>query len=165
MQTRPNRYDNTQRYTLAVPVVTDALLFEGNLYRGDRYFSVSEIQAFGEPYIINVAVDIKPGSDPNCANINGHGAVPVAILGAADFDVMDIDAASVQLEGMAVKMNKKGKLLAHYEDVNYDGYTDLVVQIDDGNAVLADDAATATVTGYLLDGTPIEGTDSICIVP
>ena len=25
-----------------------------------------------------VAIDIKPGSDPNCININGHGVIPVA---------------------------------------------------------------------------------------
>jgi len=165
MQTRPNKYNNSQRYMLAAPIVTDTLLFQGNLYRGDRYFSVSEIQAFGEPYLITVAVDIKPDTDNNCVNLNGHGAIPVAILGSADLDVMDIDTSSVQLEGMGVKANKKGKLLAHYEDVNADGYTDLLVQIDDSDAALADDATTATVTGFLLDGTPIAGSDSICLVP
>lgn len=166
MQTRPNRYSYTQRYVLAAPIVTDALMFEGNLSWGDRYFSVSEIQAFGEPYLLNVDVDIKPGSDPNCVNINGHGVIPVAILGGEYFDVMEIDAGSVQLEGMSVKVTgKKAKLLAHYDDVNYDGYTDLMVQIEDSNAILAENATTATVTGYLLDDTPIEGVDSICLVP
>ena len=37
------------------------------------------------------AIDIKPGSDPNCININGHGVIPVAILGSEDFDVSLVD--------------------------------------------------------------------------
>jgi hypothetical protein len=31
-----------------------------------------------------VGIDIKPGSDPNCFNINGHGVIPVAILGSSE---------------------------------------------------------------------------------
>ena len=33
-----------------------------------------------------VAIDIKPGSDPNCFNNDGHGVIPVAILSSTDFD-------------------------------------------------------------------------------
>ena len=115
--------------------------------------------------VILVPVDIKPGSDPNCFNNNDHGVIPVAILGEVDFDVRDIDPNTVQLEGLAVKVvGKSNKLLAHYEDVNTDGYEDLVVQFEDMDEVFKEGTATATVTGNLYDGTLIGGTDTICIV-
>jgi hypothetical protein len=114
---------------------------------------------------IHVAIDIKPGSDPNCFNNDGHGAIPVAILGSAEFDVSKIDPSTVQLEGMAVKVVGKGdKLLAHIEDVNGDGVDDLVVQIQDLDGSFASGSGTAQVTG-MWDGIPFEGSDSICVVP
>ena len=72
---------------------------------------------------IAVQIDIKPGSDPNCFNLNGNGVIPVAILGSADFDATEVDAG-----------------------------------FEPG-------ATTGALTGDLLDGTPFEGSDTICIVP
>jgi hypothetical protein len=48
MQTRPDPTDDTQRYMLPSPIVTNALKFQGNMNDGDLYFSVSEIQAYGK---------------------------------------------------------------------------------------------------------------------
>jgi hypothetical protein len=113
-----------------------------------------------------VEIDIKPGSEPNCFNNDGHGVIPVAILGSAEFDVTTIDAGSVMLQGLAVKaVGKSNKLLAHYEDVDSDGYDDLVVQIEDDDLVFEEGDTTATVTGNLNNGMPIQGSDTICIVP
>lgn len=47
MQTRPDPYDNTMAYDLTTPLTAKALRLSGNLNSGDRYFSVSEVQAFG----------------------------------------------------------------------------------------------------------------------
>jgi hypothetical protein len=47
-----------------------------------------------------VALDIKPGSCPNPLNTVSRGVLPVAILGAADFDVTQIDLSTIQLEGV-----------------------------------------------------------------
>jgi hypothetical protein len=48
MQTRPNPADDTQRYMLASPIVTNALKLQGNMGNsGDLLFSVSEVQAYG----------------------------------------------------------------------------------------------------------------------
>ena len=113
---------------------------------------------------IEVEIDIKPGSDPNCFNNDGNGVIPVAILGSATFDATLVDDTTVQLAGMAVKaVGKKGKLLSSIEDVNGDGFADLVVKIEDTDGTFTPGNATATLTGNLLDGTPIVGTDSICI--
>ena len=113
---------------------------------------------------IPVDIDIKPGSDPNCFNNDGNGVIPVAILGSNSFDVTLVDASTIQLEGMAVKVvGKANKLLSSIEDVNGDGFNDLVVKIEDTDGVFIQGTGTATLTGNLLDGTPIEGTDTICI--
>jgi len=118
------------------------------------------------PLVVLVDIDIKPGSDPNCFNNDGHGVIPVAILGSADFDVTTIDPATVKLESLAVRAaGRKGNLQANIEDVNGDGFDDLVVQIEDIDGAFTNGTGTATLTGQLLDGTPFEGTDDICIVP
>jgi hypothetical protein len=112
---------------------------------------------------------IKPGSDPNCFNNNGHGVIPVAILGSANFDAVQVDPATVELNGLAVKaVGKSNKLLVHIEDVNNDGFNDPVVQIEDSDTIFQPGDGVATLTGALFpefDGIAIEGADSICIVP
>ena len=112
-----------------------------------------------------VSVDIKPGFDDNCININDHGVVPIAILGSVDFDVTQVDPGTCELAGMAVKIaGKSNKYLANYEDVNQDGIDDLVLKIEDSDANLDSGEGIATLTCKLYDGTLIEGTDNICVV-
>jgi hypothetical protein len=48
MQTRPNPADDTERYMLPSPIVTNALAIEGNIGGSDLYYAVSEIQAYGQ---------------------------------------------------------------------------------------------------------------------
>jgi len=145
--------------------------------------SSAVVQACGLPVcadhgVLHVAIDIKPGSDPNCFNNDGNGVIPVAILGGEAFvngdlannhdgftlDVTQIDHGSVMLDRLGVKMvGKSDKLLAHIEDVNGDSIPDLVVQIQDADGAFASGETMATLTGNLFDGTPFEGEDSICI--
>ena len=49
------------------------------------------------PPEIPVAFDVKPGSCPNPINLKDQGVLPVAIVGTADFDVTQIDPATVKL--------------------------------------------------------------------
>ena len=115
---------------------------------------------------VDVTIDIKPGSEPNSINNNGKGVIPVAIFGSADFDVSQINLSTVDLEGCGIKeVGKKGKLLAHYEDVNTDGFVDLVVQIENQEGTFNVCDTSATLTGELFGGILFEGTDSIRIVP
>lgn len=134
----------------------------------DRALSDSEIQAIfnGSTDKCTVAIDIKPGVYPNCFNQNERGVIPVAILGSADLDVTQINIESLALQGLAVNMaGKSNKYLAHYDYVDGDNYLDLIVQFQDSDLWIANGNDYATLTGELNDGTPIEGKDSICIVP
>ena len=123
----------------------------------------SWLELWGGP--LPVRIDIKPGSDPNCINpdSNGNGVIPVAILGSATFDASQVNAADVTLDGVGVRLKGKSGGAGSLEDVNGDGYLDLVVHIQDWTLVAG--SATATLTGYLSSGTAIQGSDSICIVP
>ena len=112
-----------------------------------------------------ITIDIKPGSDPNCFNINGHGVVPVAILGASDFEVNDVDVTTLLFGGLDVRIRGNKGPLCGWDYINDDGLLDLVCHFEDSAASWAPGAGEATLTGELYDGTPFEGTDSICIVP
>ncbi len=116
---------------------------------------------------VQVTIDIKPGSDPNSINLCSHGVVPVAILGSAYFHVSDIvvQTSEIELVGSTIAIRGKDKWLAYVEDVNSDGFDDLVVHIETENLNLVAGDTEATLTGKLGDETPFEGTDSIRIVP
>lgn len=85
MQTRPNPDDDTERYMLASPIVTNALKFEGNMAdTGDKLFSVSEIQAYGSPVLevtkelteISDFIDEDEDGEPDL-DIDGYPMVPM----------------------------------------------------------------------------------------
>jgi hypothetical protein len=114
---------------------------------------------------LEVQIDIKPGSYPNCFNLNSHGVIPVAINGTADFDVTQIDVSTLKFAGLDVRVKGNGASQCSVEDWNMDGYDDLVCQFVDDATTWAPDSGTATLSGNLLDGTPFTGTDEICLRP
>ena len=113
-----------------------------------------------------VKIDIKPGSDRSCININGRGTVPVAVLGSARFDISQIDRTTLSFAGLDVGENGKGQLRCREKDTNIDGYWDLICRFDDDTAKWApDNESEATLTGNLLDGSAFQGTSSFCLRP
>ncbi|MDR4509914.1 MAG: T9SS type A sorting domain-containing protein [Candidatus Brocadiaceae bacterium] len=133
-----------------------------------------EIYGSGRPL---VNIDIKPRSCPNPLNKKSKGVLPVAILGAEDFDVNEIDAPTIELEGIAAlrscikdvstpvvdgeecECNKDGP----------DGFDDLLLRFDTQAIVngLGDfedgDEIALVLTGKLLDGTELVGKDCIIL--
>lgn len=47
-----------------------------------------------------VPIDIKPGSCPNPLSTTDKGMISVAIIGTSDFDVSEVDPATVRIEGI-----------------------------------------------------------------
>jgi hypothetical protein len=120
------------------------------------------------PYL--VTIDIKPGSDPNSINPNEQGVLPVAILGSSTFDVDTIDPETITIGGTAVTSRGKAqKLAVSFEDVNEDGFTDLVAffRVQD---LVDSGALDGSTTELMLEaettgGVPIYGIDYVNVVP
>jgi sugar lactone lactonase YvrE len=106
------------------------------------------------------------------------GVLPVAILGTEDFDVNDIDIASIRLEGVAPIRSSYEDVAAPLPEANDcncttdgpDGFLDLTLKFKTQEIVEAlgdvndGDVLSLTFTGSLSDETPIEGEDCVSIV-
>jgi predicted small secreted protein len=112
-----------------------------------------------------VEIDIKPGSDPNSINLGSKGVVPVAILGSVDFDAATVKPSTVTLAGAAAKLKGNSGNSGSLEDVNGDGYLDLVVQVVTTSLVLESEEMEAVLNADTHEGGHITGSDSIQIVP
>jgi hypothetical protein len=111
-------------------------------------------------------IDVKPGSDCNCINLGSAGVIPVAVLSSHTFNATQIDPATVRLAGASIKLvGKRGKFLAHYEDVNGDGLPDLVCQVLTEDFFIEPGESTAVFEAETFDGIQVLGEDSVCIVP
>ena len=114
------------------------------------------------PSFISVDIDIKPGSDPNSINPNSKGVISVAILSSADFDASEVDVTTLTFgPGGATPTHAAG---GHLEDVNSDGFTDLVSHYRIRETGIAQGDTEACVTGATIGGIPFNPCDSISTV-
>jgi hypothetical protein len=125
---------------------------------------------------VSVSLDIKPGSCPNPINGVSRGVLPVAILGTTDLDVHTIDIASLRLEGVSPIRSEYRDVAAPFagqlcecSTSGPDGFRDLMLMFATQDIVSAlgpspSGSRVLTLSGTLLDGTPIQGQDCIVIV-
>jgi len=131
---------------------------------------------------IEIPLDIKPTSCPNPINTKSKGVIPVAILGTAEFDVTEIDPATVLLEGVYPLRWAWEDVATPFEpyaekedcmDCNEygpDGYTDFTLKFNKQEIIAAfgevedGDCLVLTLQGELFDGTPIYGEDVVKIL-
>ena len=157
----------------------DGALYVGEYVPDAQMVIVTRISPYQPVW---VEVDIKPGGCPNPLNLKSRGLLPVAILGAEDFDVNDIDIASIRLAGVAPVRSNMEDVTAPVIDGNEcdcvesaaDGFVDLILKFTTHDIVEAltcqeDDLVAGTqlsllLTGVLKDGTPLEGADCMVIV-
>jgi len=142
------------------------------------YGELADFRALA-PAEISVNIDIKPQACPNPLNIKSKGVLPVAILGTENFDVTEVDIASIRLVGVAPIRSSiedvSTPLLEKQDECDCisegeDGIDDLTLKFDTQEIVSAlgevadGDELVLTLTGELSDGTPIEGEDCIIIL-
>ncbi|UCD95339.1 MAG: T9SS type A sorting domain-containing protein [Candidatus Zixiibacteriota bacterium] len=134
--------------------------------------------------VTDVHFDIKPGSCPNPLNLNqnaynSEGVLPVAILGTEEFDVGDIDPATVSIVGVPPLRWSYEDVSAPVEDSDDscacsedgpDGFVDLTLKfrrgeiIDSLLTIPLEDFMVLTIEGELSDGNSFEGNDCIKIL-
>lgn len=100
-----------------------------------------------DPAIATVSIDVSPQGNRRCVNQNG-----TVIFGEPNFDV-----ASINVDTLAFgEQNTDGHVpLCSVDYVNDDEHPDLVCKFVPGTG-------KATLTGQMLDGSPFEGSDTIC---
>lgn len=111
-----------------------------------------------------VEIDIEPNSDANSINLMSRDFIPVAILGSDNFDVLDVDVATltfgpVGAEGAAPAHIQGG----HYQDVDHDGFTDLLSHYRTHETGIAVGHTRACVVGETLEGIPFDDCDKILV--
>ena len=119
-----------------------------------------------------IALDIKPGSNPNSVNLTDKGVLPVAVLSSEVFNPSDIDIDTLWF-GDPLLTNNGGTavrfLRSSLEDITGDGILDLSLKFSMAEMMeseaLGPDTIEGLLTGALFDGTSFAGSDSIRIVP
>lgn len=100
---------------------------------------------------------------PNKIHPYIRGVIPVAILGGEDFSIVEIDVTTIRFgPGGATcrhDLTDEWTCSEHIEDVNLDGFMDLMThyRVEDTGINCGD--TSATLTGSRLDGTPFVGID------
>lgn len=124
--------------------------------------SAASLEASGVPQtsVIPIPIDIKPGSDPSSINPRNKGVVPVAVLGSTNFDALQVDVSTV-------RFGPEGALPTHdglVEDVNDDGFMDMVFHFVIRETGIACGDTEASLTGKAFDGRIVVGTDSVNVL-
>ena len=164
------RLPATGRYTIGVSSYPRRLYSGGITYsgtlgsnsNGDYKLIVSGVSI----PVLQINIDIKPGDDPSSPsplNPKAKGKVPVALLGSKDFNPVDVDVSTLRFghsgdEASFVRCGDR-------EDVNGDGYPDMVCHFDNQASAFQDTDDEAVLKGHLLNGRAFEGRGWLKMVP
>ena len=112
-----------------------------------------------------VGMDIKPGGSDNNVNLKSGGKIRVAVISTPGFD------ATTVVDELSVSFGRTGDEQSlvdcdkPHKDVNGDGVDDLLCHFDTAATGFVEGDTEGVLKGRTVDGTPIEGRDSVRIVP
>jgi uncharacterized delta-60 repeat protein len=135
---------------------------------GGAFVSSSEDFAvaryLGDPTAVQLALDVRPGTDVNTVNVDSPGVIPVAIVTTDTFDATTVDPGSVcfgDAEDPAQRDCTEAHGHGHVEDVNGDARPDLLLHFEVRETGIDRGDATACLTGTTFAGVSVEGCDSV----
>ena len=108
--------------------------------------------------VLQVDIDVKPGSFPNSINPRSEGLIPVAILTMDTFDATTVDPTTVLFGATGTEAVPVHSAL---EDVDGDGDTDIILQFKTEATGIQCGDTSASLTGQTIRGQTIAGSDSI----
>lgn len=113
---------------------------------------------------LEVGLDIKPGSAVNSYNSRSRGRIPVALLSTEDFDAPTQTMIPLLTFGRSGDEQSLAGCGHAGEDVNGDGYLDLVCHFFAEATNFRFGDTEGVLRGETTDGRLIEGTDSIRVL-
>src|SRR5262245_21055879 len=105
---------------------------------------------------LTVRIDVLPGVADKVIDPVLAERITVAVLGDADLDVHEVDAATVSLNGAAAGKREDGSL-ASYRDVDGDGRVDLLLDVPSSMMNRGARGSRMRLSGRTLDGRSIAG--------
>lgn len=115
--------------------------------------------------VMHISIDVKPGSGETAPiNPKSKGTIPVAVLGSAEFKVIDVDLASLTFGATGDEKSLR-KCIPADRDVNGDGYPDLMCHFGTELMGVDEEYVRGYLKGKMKDGTAFEGNGNLKVVP
>ena len=111
--------------------------------------------------VIDVSIDIKPGSGRNPINLKSRGNIPVAILTSETFDATQVNWETVRFGPSGATESHQR---VHVKDADYDGDMDVVLHFKTRDTGILCGDTEASLTGETFSGEEFTGSDVIQIV-
>jgi hypothetical protein len=152
----PRMRSSSANHLLRIDTVTGAGIDLGLIIGAPSAGLVSLTSTPPQVPIIDVTIEIKPGNSINPVNPKSKGNIKVAILTTEDFDASLVDASTLSFgRGEALPVTYR------LDDIDLDGDWDLVLKFHTMETGIVCGDVNVTISGQMLDGTSINGTDSV----
>ena len=140
----------------------DPAMTSGNVI-SDYKLIISGVSSSVGPKKINI--EVKPGSDGlTTLNPRSKGKIPVAILGSLNFSAVNVDTSSLTFGSTGYEQSLS-KCAKSGEDVNGDGYYDLVCHFENQKAGFKYGSLEGVLKGKTRSGEKFEGRALLKVFP
>ena len=120
------------------------------------HYVLDSIEYDFEP--VPVTIDIKPTTFPNTVNPRSKGKIAVAILTTRSFDATTVDPTTIRFGATGIEA---ASVHSAIEDVDGDGHIDMILHFITQDTGISCGNASASLTGAIVSGMRIAGSDSI----